>query len=589
MLVLAGQASTASPGAMVVKNLATGIDDATGQKIPANVHDTDWKWDGPSSTVYLFAQDQAGIPPNFLTDDASGSSRWLYFHEAPGAPFLFELRFDLSPFDAATARIQGLRIAADNWVKTVSLNGQPLFEQPPPPGFGLDYEHFVEIGTLGQGDFVAGGNVLSIEIVNDPRPDLPGGLNPTALRVEGLVVAELVAAPHASFQGLGDLPGGETESTAHALSADGSTVVGSSRSMFAPTGEAFRWRNGAGIEPLGCIAGYCESAPGSDSEISRGLGVSADGGVVAGESIATVEDFFCAYIPSVAVFTWTSSAGFGTHAAGTRYAFRAFSSDASTVGGDFGYTTSVSSCAWLGWGDGWIDSGDGVTPVPVDAGGLHANIPRAISANGAIVAGADRYTRDVFLWSGAPSVAVLAERFEPLGMSQDGRWLVGSSLDMTTPVVWSESGGLRTLEVPPGTTAASARYISPDGRTILGSVNAEPWIWLGSDPPQRLDAWLELEHGIVLGGWSLTGVAGISNDGRFIAGNGTNPSGQSEAWIADIPLPIPEPAPVALGIAALAALRGLRRGARPPERETSGFRSAERRMLAGEMRAARGA
>jgi hypothetical protein len=40
-----------------------------------------------------------------------------------------------------------------------------------------------------------------------------------------------------------------------------------------------------------------------------------------------------------------------------------------------------------------------------------------------------------------------------------------------------------------------------------------------------------------LGGWQLISATGISNDGLTIVGNGTNPDGMPEAWVARIPEP----------------------------------------------------
>ena len=57
----------------------------------------------------------------------------------------------------------------------------------------------------------------------------------------------------ASFMGLGDLPGGDIESTANAVSADGLVVVGESES--ANDREAFRWTAGEGMIGLGDLTG----------------------------------------------------------------------------------------------------------------------------------------------------------------------------------------------------------------------------------------------------------------------------------------------------------------------------------------------
>jgi probable HAF family extracellular repeat protein len=74
--------------------------------------------------------------------------------------------------------------------------------------------------------------------------------------------------------GLGDLPGGIFSSGADGVSADGSVVVGRSRSAFG--GEAFRWTSLGGMVGLGDLPGGIFS--------SGARGVSGNGSVVVGGS-----------------------------------------------------------------------------------------------------------------------------------------------------------------------------------------------------------------------------------------------------------------------------------------------------------------
>ena len=62
------------------------------------------------------------------------------------------------------------------------------------------------------------------------------------------------------------------------------------------------------------------------------------------------------------------------------------------------------------------------------------------------------------------------------------------------------------------------------------------------------------ELGVDLAGWTLIRATGVSDDGLTIVGDGTNPDGNPEAWIAVIP----EPSTALLLAAGLLAL-GIRR------------------------------
>jgi hypothetical protein len=107
--------------------------------------------------------------------------------------------------------------------------------------------------------------------------------------------------------------------------------------------------------------------------------------------------------------------------------------------------------------------------------------------------------------------------------------------------------------------------VSGDGSTIvgrlgLGDFDAGAVIW---DPIHGLRNVEDLlaDLGIDFTGWTLASVRGISADGLTIAGEGRNPSGIPEGWIAVIP----EPSTgllLASGLAGLAALAACRRSPR---------------------------
>lgn len=113
-----------------------------------------------------------------------------------------------------------------------------------------------------------------------------------------LALATPARAVSFSFTPLGDLPGGDFESRAFGVSADGSVVVGESPSTSVVPGlstvasEAFRWTNGGGLVGLGDLPGG-----GFDSEAR---GVSADGSVVVGQGYSA---------SGYEAFRWTSGGG----------------------------------------------------------------------------------------------------------------------------------------------------------------------------------------------------------------------------------------------------------------------------------------
>lgn len=121
-----------------------------------------------------------------------------------------------------------------------------------------------------------------------PLGDLPGGnaqSEASAVSADGEVVVgtgwsddgiEAFRWASGAMVGLGDLPGGQFRSYAYDVSADGSTVVGeslSSGTSFAFGYEAFRWTSGGGMQALGL---------GPGATFSTATQVTGDGATVFG-------------------------------------------------------------------------------------------------------------------------------------------------------------------------------------------------------------------------------------------------------------------------------------------------------------------
>jgi probable HAF family extracellular repeat protein len=91
--------------------------------------------------------------------------------------------------------------------------------------------------------------------------------------------------------GLGDLAGGDFDSTAYDVSDDGDVVVGRSDSALYPEGEAFRWTPSGGMVGLGALPGASQSTA---------MAVSANGSVVVG---------YCVSGGAWEAFYWTAETG----------------------------------------------------------------------------------------------------------------------------------------------------------------------------------------------------------------------------------------------------------------------------------------
>jgi uncharacterized membrane protein len=100
--------------------------------------------------------------------------------------------------------------------------------------------------------------------------------------------------------------------------------------------------------------------------------------------------------------------------------------------------------------------------------------------------------------------------------------------------------GLGTLT---GGSESTAHAVSADGSVVVGDNisgafpfrTTEAFVWTGRNAMRSVRSVLVDELGLDLTGWTLASAVGISDDGLTILGNGINPDGESEAWIAVLP------------------------------------------------------
>ena len=332
-------------------------------------------------------------------------------------------------------------------------------------------------------------------------------------------------------QSLGLLPGSH-RTNAHAVSGDGSVVIGTaefgrSNARDRINHHLVRWTADNGLEDLGVLA--------NDSPT----------GLVVVNGVITVLDF-----------TLDGSAAVGivnSHA---------------PAGGDIPF---------------YWQQQMGITKL-ADAG--EAN---ALSSDGRVVIGGDSGGR--FRWSMDSGLERLPLDLDDMAdVSGDGMIVVGRDNDLA--VRWTEAGGVEQLPLPDGHTGSHALVVTPDGMTIVGvtggpdggdlfrwtretgtvvletpdgewlwkfwrpqaplvsydgntiaatALHPTAWdvmIWRNGHDMQLLTDVLTTEYGLGenLAGWSRLFVESMSADGTTLVGTGER-YGESAVWMAVIPEP----------------------------------------------------
>ncbi|MCB9852293.1 MAG: PEP-CTERM sorting domain-containing protein [Phycisphaerales bacterium] len=349
-------------------------------------------------------------------------------------------------------------------------------------------------------------------------------------RALGLVCCLLVVdtyASVASLRGLGDLPGGNFESYAIDISADGTVVVGTGTT--ANGRRAFRWTAAGGMEELsGAPVGATQSFANA---------VSANGEVIVGIVLVDGVNYG---------FRWTQADGMVLY--GSDYQIGIFRSDAigvshdgTTVVGEIATATFSKAVRW--------DVNGNATMIEDPPCASSAAI--CTSADGRIVAGTCSIgIAHAFRWSQATGLDPFGLLVNPtrdsygFGMSSTGTTVVGEidSNGDTRAFRWNAETGLVLLgdpmEVNPGpawaydVTADGTKIVGVDYGLLPGSAVA---LWGPDGNVRSLYEILTVDYGQNLTGWRLIQGLAISDNGAAIVGYGLDPAGYTEAWIARFP------------------------------------------------------
>ncbi len=386
------------------------------------------------------------------------------------------------------------------------------------------------------------------------------------------IFALLVGSPAqaAQFIGLGVLPGGIFESRGLGVSADGAVVVGESSNL-SNAREALRWTEAGGMVGLGIPA----------TAVSRvASGASANGSVVVGSSGSGL---------LAEAFRWTEATGIVGLGYLSENFPRSFASGVSAngsavvgdsqIGSAIGFFIPTEAFRWT---ETTGMTGLGFLPTH------GSSVASAVSADGTVVAGSSRPANttdpgEAFRWTPATGMAGLGQlggsyvASGAAGISADGTVVVGTannnipSVDILFQAFrWTEAAGMVGLGHLPGDDGSFATDASADGSIVVGSsrigfLAQHAFIWDSDHGMRDLQEVLINDFGLGanLAGWTLYEAAAISDNGRVIVGTGLNPLGEREAWVAIVP----EPSSIFFAICAGVAVPLLLSGANRPRGE----------------------
>jgi hypothetical protein len=319
-----------------------------------------------------------------------------------------------------------------------------------------------------------------------------------------------------SLIGISHLEGGTAGSDINALSRDGSTAVGWSRSSAGT--EAIRFRNGL-LQSLGDFDG--------NGTNSVAYAVSADGNTIVGQGSYQFANGSMWQFTNPA-FVWRPDTGLQFTGAGIVSGI----GTCITPDGSVWCVAGARGCPWIssvGWvGNQYLPSG------PSDI--------RAISDDGLICFGGEmtvanpnasnylckRFTIDQFAGSRTASGSALDSSF----CSADGS--VGISRGSPEGVYKWTAGGVNLL---PNTAGFTVRGTTPTLSHMVGAAQIDGTpkavVWSPTNGVQTLENYLLATFGLSvnLDGRALTSCNGISANGLVFAGSSTAADGSQEGWI----------------------------------------------------------
>ncbi|MBS1705360.1 MAG: PEP-CTERM sorting domain-containing protein [Armatimonadetes bacterium] len=330
-------------------------------------------------------------------------------------------------------------------------------------------------------------------------------------------------------------------------SADGSTAACVSYSSQATFGSV--WTQANGTTTLGLLSGTTYSEP---------HGVSANGSAITGTALTTGGDY--------RAFRWTSSGGIQSLAAlagDTKTYGQAISGDGSVVVG--------SSASFGARAVRWLSNGTAQNLGFVSGGNFSA--ANGVSGDGSVVVGESGNSSffHAFRWTSGAGMQDLGTLpggtlSRAFGISADGSTIFGGS---NSPVGndrgfrWTASGGMENIGLLADGLGCQIYGSSQDGNALVGTCyttsGQRAFLWQQGIGMRPLNSVLiEAGLGSEMAGINLVDARSVSVVGgkMYITCNGSNNSGQAQAFLATVA--VPEPTSV-IGFAVLVSGASLRR------------------------------
>lgn len=342
------------------------------------------------------------------------------------------------------------------------------------------------------------------------------------------------AAADPFFMGIGQLPDG-SRSVALSVSENGQVVAGygynADRFL-----EAARWTADDGMVGLGFLNAD------TPIRVSIASGISDDGNIIVGSSR------YGYWWDDVEAFRWTpveGMVGIGWIEEPTGFAYQSqaggVSADGQMIVGFSGQLFGPSAPFLWTEVDGFLNLGE----LP---GGQPVGRAVGLSSDGSVIAGTGqrRWERRAFVWTealGISSIGVLPLYIDSdaRAISADGNAVVGycDGEEYSEAFRWMQQRGMIGLGfLSASDTYSDATSTDADGEIVVGGSGGRSgdaaFIWTEERGMMNLQDVLVNEIGLDLTGWTLTWANDITAHNRTIVGEGRNPGGQIEGWIAHL-------------------------------------------------------